>query len=89
MLCHLNRQMQALFKGNLPLLIRLPLRANLLICLLLLRSILQHGSNCVDVEMAIKNIADQENIKLHVHRSIGETQDPFGTDGLTKMGKPL
>ena len=40
-------------------------------------------SNCVDVEMAIKNIADQENIKSYMfHRSIGETQDPFGTDEL-------
>ena len=40
-------------------------------------------SNCVDVEMAIKNIADQENINSYMfHRSIGETQDPFGTDEL-------
>ena len=40
-------------------------------------------SNCVDVELAIKNIADQENIKSYMfHRSIGETQDPFGTDEL-------
>ena len=40
-------------------------------------------SNCVDVEMAIKNIAEEENIKSYMfHRSIGETQDPFGTDEL-------
>ena len=40
-------------------------------------------SNCVDVEMAIKNIAEKENIKSYMfHRSIGETQDPFGTDEL-------
>lgn len=40
-------------------------------------------SNCVDVEMAIKNIADAENIQSYMfHRSIGETQDPFGTDEL-------
>ena len=45
-------------------------------------------SNCVDVEMAIKNIADQENIKSYMfHRSIGETQDPLGQMSLTKDGK--
>ena len=40
-------------------------------------------TNCVDVEHALDDIAQQIPInQYNFHRSIGETQDPFGTDVL-------
>ena len=40
-------------------------------------------TNCVDVEHALDDVASEIPIKQYnFHRSIGETQDPFGTDVL-------
>jgi thiol-disulfide isomerase/thioredoxin len=40
-------------------------------------------TNCVDVEHALDDVAQQIPIQQYnFHRSIGETQDPFGTDVL-------
>ena len=40
-------------------------------------------TNCVDVEHALDDVASQIPInQYNFHRSIGETQDPFGTDVL-------
>ena len=40
-------------------------------------------TNCVDVEHALDDVASQIPInQYNFHRSIGETQDPFGTDAL-------
>jgi len=39
--------------------------------------------NCIDVEHALDDVAQQIPIQQYnFHRSIGETQDPFGTDVL-------
>ena len=61
----LNRQMQVHYsEDNLPLLtIQLPLRRTGDMPVIVEEYTATWCSNCVDVEMAIKNIADQENIK--------------------------
>ena len=49
--------------------------------------------NCVDVEHALDEVQDTGLLKqYHIHRAIGESQDPFGTDTLdsrwsSKYGK--
>lgn len=40
-------------------------------------------ANCVDVEHALDDVEDEMHMQqYHFHRSIGETQDPFGSDTL-------
>ena len=45
-------------------------------------------TNCVDVEHALEDVQAAGLLQqYHVHRSIGETQDPFGTDELDQRWK--
>lgn len=45
-------------------------------------------TNCVDVEHALEDVQGAGLLQqYHVHRSIGETQDPFGTDELDQRWK--
>lgn len=45
-------------------------------------------TNCVDVEHALEDVQAAGLLQqYHVHRSIGETQDPFGTDDLDQRWK--
>ena len=44
--------------------------------------------NCVDVEHALEDVQAAGLLQqYHIHRSIGETQDPFGTDELDQRWK--
>ena len=45
-------------------------------------------TNCVDVEHALEEVKDNGLLQqYHVHRSIGESEDPFGTDELDQRWK--
>jgi hypothetical protein len=45
-------------------------------------------SQCIAVEDALDNVASTSNLQIYsIHRSIGETQDPFGSDAVDMQFK--